>query len=264
MNRLIYQVYVGKRSKLYDFCTESVKQYCDRFAIDHYVLKQPKLRIKPDVFTTNRSVDSYQKHGGFLPIYEKENAFDLIDQYDQIAIVDADIWVRPSTDQNIFDHFGTDHPFGAVCEREMLCKPWYVDKLKNYSAMQYGQLHGKDGLDFKPTERGFEFFNMGMIMINSQLFAPYLKNQTAKQFLDRTEFKRFIDGQGHWKWSTDQTLLNYFLKKYSIPVKHLDDVWNGLYTARHDIDQCNFVHFFLKDKLPNRGEDVEGLMKDVQ
>ena len=47
-------------------------------------------------------------------------------------------------------------------------------------------------------------------------------------------------------------------------IKKLDWKWNGLYTANNRIKECNFVHFFLKDKLPNRGEDVEGLMKDVQ
>ena len=28
--KLIYQVYTGKRSRLYDFCTASVKAYADR------------------------------------------------------------------------------------------------------------------------------------------------------------------------------------------------------------------------------------------
>jgi len=36
-----------------------------------------------------------------------------------------------------------------------------------------------------------------------------------------------------------------------------------LFTANERIKECNFVHFFLKDKLPNRGENVEELMKYV-
>ena len=48
--------------------------------------------------------------------------------------------------------------------------------------------------------------------------------------------------------------------------QHLEYKWNGLYTAIKPsaIKQAYFVHFFLKDKLPNRGENVEQLMKDVQ
>ena len=75
MKRLIYQVYVGKPSRLYDHCTQSVADYCYRYSIDHKIQRQPILRIKPNVFTTNRSTESYEKHGGYLPIFEKENAF---------------------------------------------------------------------------------------------------------------------------------------------------------------------------------------------
>ena len=126
--------------------------------------------------------------------------------------------------------------------------------------MQYGRLHNNK-LDFKPTQRGFEFFNMGMILLNSEKFLPYLKGQSGKQFLQRAEFKDFVDGVGPWKWSTDQTLLNYFLKKYDVPVKYMDNRWNGLYTAVNNLKECYFVHFFLKDKLPNRGENVAELMR---
>ena len=118
MKRLIYQVAVGKPSKLYATCIETVSLYCERHGIEHIVQTTPKLRIKPDIFTTGRSTESYSKHGGFLPIFEKENAFDLLDSYDQIAIVDADIFIREDA-PNIFDDFGTDHAFGAVIEREM-------------------------------------------------------------------------------------------------------------------------------------------------
>ena len=93
--RVIYQVYVGKRSRLYDHCVESVKDYCKAHNIEHVVQKQPILKIKPDVFSTNRSKESYEKHGGFLPIFEKENAFTYLKTNDQVAIIDADIWVRP-------------------------------------------------------------------------------------------------------------------------------------------------------------------------
>jgi len=39
--------------------------------------------------------------------------------------------------------------------------------------------------------------------------------------------------------------------------------WNGLFTANNQIDECHFVHFFLKDKLPNKGENVEELMNAI-
>ena len=262
MKRLIYQVAVGKPSKLYKHCIDSVKAYADRIGAEHNVLTQAKLRVKPNVFRTNRSNESYEKYGGYLPIYEKENAFDLIDKYDQIAIIDADIYIRPDAD-NVFEAMEEDVAFGAVCEREMNCQPWYVDKIRNYSHMQYGTLHS-NRLDFKPSPRsGFEFFNMGLIVLNCENFLPYLNGDNAMQFIHRVEFEDFVDGMGNWKWSTDQTLLNYFLKKYKIPTQHLDPKFNGLFTAVEDIDNCDFVHFFLKDKLPESGENIEALMEQI-
>jgi hypothetical protein len=261
MKTLVYQVSVGRPSKLYQHCIRSVHDYCERLGFDHFVQTTPKLMIAPDPFFTNRSEDSYKKHGGYLPIYEKENAFDMMDGYDRLIIIDADIYIR-DTAPNILDEFDCNCAFAAVSEREMSITPQYVDKIRNYSHMQYSQLHSNK-TDFKPNDRGFEFFNMGLMVINVEKFKPFLKGQTAKQFLNRMEFKEFVDGIGSWKWSTDQTLLNFFLKKYKIPTRHLSDVWNGLYTANTKIDECHFIHFFLKDKLPERGENVELLMSHI-
>lgn len=261
MKRLIYQVYVGKPSKLYDTCINSVSDYCTRHGISHVVQKTPILKIKPDVFATNRSKESYEKHGGFLPIYEKENAFDYFDQYDQICIVDADIWIRP-TAPNIFDILDSSVDFAGVIEREMPILPWYEQKILSYSKMQYSNLHNNKA-DFKPNRLGFEFYNMGLMLMNKSI-TKYLRGQTAKEFITRGEFKDFIDGQGAWKWSTDQTLLNYWVRKEKMKQQHLDWRWNALYTAVKDPKDAYFVHFFLKDKLPNRGENVDQLMKDIQ
>jgi hypothetical protein len=260
MKTLIYQVCIGKaaNSKLYKHCMNSVKEYCDRYDIDYVKQDVPVLRIKPNVFRTNRSNESYEKHGGYLPIYEKENAFSLLNDYDRVAIIDADIYIRPDA-PNIFEEFDDEYAFGAVSEREMPITQQYQIKIAGYSKMQYGTIHPK--VDFKPNKLGFEFYNMGMMVLNSEKFLPYLKGQTPEQFLFRSEFQDFIDGMGAWKWSTDQTLLNYFVKRYNIPVQHMHWKWNGLYTANTKLEECHFVHFFLKDRLPSAGENVRELME---
>lgn len=261
MKRLIYQVYVGKASKLYDGCVASVAQYCDRHKIDHIVQKTPILRIKPNVFATNRSKESYEKHGGFLPIFEKENAFEYLKDYDQIAIVDADIYIRESA-ENIFEEFGTEHAFGAVLESSMPINDQYVAKIINYSAMQYRGL-SKKGKYREVSKMGYSFYNMGLMLLNSAKFQPFLKGLSPKNWIMQNEFADFVDGQGAWKWSTDQTLLNYFIHNYNVPTKDLHWKWNGLYTANTKIKECSFVHFFLKDKLPARGENFNELMQRI-
>lgn len=258
MKRLIYQVYLGKRSKLYDHCISSVKDYCKIHNIDHVVQRTPILRIKPDVFQTNRSKESYEKHGGFLPIYEKENAFAYLKSYDQVAVIDADIWIRPNS-PDIFEDFGTEPDFGAVIERDMPITPKYRHKIAAYSKAQYGNIRN---VDWKWDESGAEFMNMGLMLMN-QSINEYLRGETPLQFINRPRFKPFVDGLGFWKWSTDQTLLNTWIREEKMKIKNLDWKWNGLYGANTKIQECHFVHFFLKDHLPERGENVQELMKNV-
>ena len=273
MKQLIYQVYVGKRSKLYDHCTASVKAYAEdinekeipRNKVDYIIQTQPIMKIKPDVFATNRSKESYEKYGGFLPIYEKENAFNYWDRYDQIAIIDADVWVRPGT-ENIFNVMNNETEFAGMAERTAPILPWYKEKLIGYTRMQYSSL---TDVDWRWNESGAHFYNMGVMLLNRHI-VQYLKGkskryETGREFIERPEFKRFVDGLGAWKWSTDQTLLNYWVKKEKMEQQELSWKWNALYTAisNEDAKKAYFVHFFLKDKLPNRGEDIEKLMEDV-
>ena len=80
MKRLIYQVAVGTSSKLYEHCIQSAKDYADSIGAEHIVQRQPKLRIVPDIFRTHREGKcGGWKELGYLPIFEKENAFELFD-----------------------------------------------------------------------------------------------------------------------------------------------------------------------------------------
>lgn len=257
MKRLIYQVYVGKKSKLYDHCTASVKAYCEKHNIDYVLQTTPILFIKPDPFMSGRSREAVERLG-YLPIFEKENAFTYFKTYDQIAIIDSDVYIR-SDAPNVFDAIDPNVDFAGVVEREMPITPQYVAKIQNYSRMQYSSIRN---VDWKWNDRGGEFINMGVMVMNKSI-TKYLNGETPKQFLSRPRFKPFVDGVGNWKWSTDQTLLNTWIKEEKMNVQHLDWKWNGLYTANTKISECYFVHFFLKDKLPDRGENVSSLMEQI-
>ena len=257
-------MYTGKKSRLYDHCTQSVAEYAKRIGADYVQQRTPILMIKPDPFVTNRSKESYEKYGGFLPIYEKENAFSYLKSYDQIAIIDADIYIRPDCEDCLFTAAGTTVDFAGVLERDMPITPAYTQKLANYTRMQYAHTGLKQLFDWKHPA-GANFYNMGMMVINKSI-EKYLNGETPQQFLRRPKFKPFIDGIGPWKWSTDQTLLNVWIKEEKMKVKNLDFKWNGLFTGieMDKIKECHFVHFFLKDKLPNKGEDVDRLLEQIR
>lgn len=259
MKRLIFQVNVGKPSKLYTTCINSVAEYCKKFNIDHVVLTEPKLKICPDVNRTGRSKEAVERLG-YLPIYEKENAFEYFDGYDQIAIVDSDIYIK-TTAPNIFLDLPIEYDFGGVLERDLPLNKKYQAKIRKYSQNAFSNLKG---VDWRWNNLGAEFYNMGLMVMNKS-FAEYLKGQTPREFISRPEFKDFVDGVGFYKWSTDQMLLNWFVKKQNIKCKNMDWRWNSLYTAVNTEKQSQswFVHFFLRDLLPQRGENIKEILKII-
>lgn len=256
MRNLIYQVAVGEPNHLYEYCIESVSRYCANYNIKHMVQRQPMLRIIPE--NNHRSSQAVEKLG-YLPIFEKENAFDLFDQFDNICILDSDVYILP-TSPDIFNEIG-EYDFGGVAERDMPLTTQHKKKIKKYSHGQYDPL--KLEADFKWNELGAEFYNMGVMLCSSNL-KTYLDNQTAREFLTRHEFQRFINGVGNWRWSTDQTLLNYWLKRYKIKTKNLEWKWNALYRGIEDqyLKDAYFIHFFLADHMP-KNLTIDDIIKDI-
>ena len=123
MDRMIYQVAVGKQSNLYEHCIKSVANYCKKYNLKHIVQTEPILKIRPDINRTGRSKEAVERLG-YLPIFEKENAFYYLEQFKQIAIVDSDIYIRENA-PNIFDQLTDQYAFGAVAERELPCAKKY-------------------------------------------------------------------------------------------------------------------------------------------
>ena len=169
------------------------------------------------------------------------------------------MYIRPYA-PNIFEFFEPEYDFGGVVEREMPITEAYKSKIRGYSAMQYQSIKH---VDFKKNDLGYEFMNMGVMIMNKSVL-NYLKGMTPLQFIRQSKYKAFVDGLGPWKWSTDQTLLNTWIKEDKLKVKNMHWTWNGLFSANTRIKDCHFVHFFLKDKLPAAGENVEELMKQIE
>jgi hypothetical protein len=264
MKTLIYQVYVGKRSAVHDLCVNSVKDYSECIGSDYICQTQPLLRIKPNPFTSNRSENSWKQHGGFLPIYEKENVFNHIYDYDRVCVIDNDIWIRPGT-PNIFNEI-KDEDIAAQFERELPADPSYRKRIKLYSEQQLEPLKQ---YDWDWNENGGNFFNSGVVIYNSSI-KDILKGQKAKEFMDRVDFQDFIDGKGFWKWQTDQIMLNYWAKKENLKVKHLDWKWNALYNPffggvdKDRAKEAHFVHFFQSGRLAQYARDTKDLLELVK
>lgn len=252
--QLIYQVAVGEVPAFYEPCIASVARYCKKYGIEHRVQTHPVLKIRP---TKSQRSDNALRLG-YLPIYEKQNAFSYLDEHEAVAVLDADIYIRESA-PNIFNEFKDEWcEFGGVVEREMPLTQEYFAKIRKYSEGQYRSL---TDIDWHWNDNGAEFFNMGL-MLFSQGVRKYLDWQTPSEFIRRPEFERFVNGEGHWRWSTDQTLMNYWVNKSGMTARRLSWKWNALYGGILDsaLAQAHFVHFFLSAKMPRAGAEIPGII----
>lgn len=258
---MIFQVRVGNFAPAYyDVCKDSVVRYCQKYDIEHIILTEPKLKIRP--LNSYRSENAVERLG-YLPIYEKEVAFDYLDDYDQIAIIDSDIYIRDCA-PNIFEELDENDVFAGVIEQSLPNTPQYNKKIAGYSQSQYGSLVSKVKNWPKTTQFGIDFYNMGMMLFSNKI-KTYLNGQTPEEFIRRKEFEDFVNGKGAWRWSTDQTLLNYWVRSSGMPTKNLSWKWNALFKGVRDdvLKDAYFIHFFLSNNLPQKGKEIPKIVKNL-
>ncbi|NDB79775.1 hypothetical protein EB155_07895 [archaeon] len=262
MRKLIYQVAIGPKTQLYKHCTGSVQHYADKIGADYYLQTQPILRITPNPFLNQREgkTGGWKKHG-YMPIFEKENVFDLFAKYDKCCVIDADVYVRPDA-PDIFDQLADDRAVASVYECDLPINNHYAEKIRSYSLM-ISLL--KDVVKSWPVQQrtGYDFFNSGVMLYNSKLMLNALGGMNSKQFLQQPMLDNLINGVGPFKWQSDQITLNYWFKKKRIEVQRLDWRFNALYStiSEQDLSKAYFIHFFLKDHLPEKGENIEQLVE---
>ena len=228
--RLIYTVCVGERRPLWDRCIGSMVTYCRRHGIDHRLQAQPILRIVPR--------DSHRSEGalrmGYLPNLEKLCGLALLGDYDQVALIDADVWAMPDA-PDIFEAVTPAADYAAVIERDLPIIPAYARKLDAYARGQYG-------------DPGFPFFNCGVEVFNASI-VRHFHGQSVLEFLGRPEFADFINGKGNYRWATEQTLMNVWVRSCGASLQRLAPKWNMLFGAVPSVTGAAFVHFFLSAHL---------------
>lgn len=248
---LIYQVAVGETQPFWEPCIESVARYARRMGARHIVQRQPLLKIAPE--NSQRSENALRL--GYLPIFEKENAFAYLQHFRQVMVIDADVFISATAPALRI----ADAAFAGVRERDLPCTPKYREKLRKHSE---GQFRSLEDVDWDWQDGIAAFYNMGVMVLGQKLL-HYLDGQTPSDFLRRPEFARFVNGEGHWRWSTDQTLLNWWLKRCGALCWPLDWRWNALYGAVQDVSEAYFVHFFLAAKMEHRGSEIPKIIEGL-
>lgn len=234
VKRLCYQVFCGEVKPLWERCVTSVATYCLRHGIHHLVQKTPILRIKPKA--SARSENALRL--GYLPIFEKFQSFALLHEYDEILVLDSDVWIRPNA-PDIFDAVPKGIDFAAVVEPRMPLTKAYLAKTARYAGMQFG-------------DPSFPYYNCGVRVIRRSLLR-YMEGQTPAEFIHRPEFAKYVNGEGHHRWATEQVLLNRWVHDSGMDHCALPWEWNALYGGVEPsrLPEASFVHFFLSDLLPH-------------
>jgi len=256
MKCLIYQVNVGNPPEFYAECIRSVQQYCEKYNFKHIVQTDPIIRLRP--VNSHRSVNAVERLG-YLPHFEKANSFNYLDEYDKLAIIDSDIYIRESS-PNLFDEID-EEVFAGVRESDMPLTSPFMTKVKKYSIDIYGNLP-----EMERIGNNIPFFNTGVMLFNNLKFKPYLNGNTPEEFVKRKEFEGIVNGEGKWKWASDQTLFNWWFQKENIKTKNLNWKWNTLYNGvrKEMLSKSYFLHFFLANKYLKDGMNVSNIIQGLK
>jgi len=185
----------GKTKKEYQYSIDSWKHFCNKY--DHELLIMDAPVVDPNYMGV---------------IWQRYFLFDILDSneidYDQILIVDADTIVHPDT-PDIFKL--TDHKYCLVHDDGDF--DWILRSMENY---QYHLFQDQ------PIFNCFEYYNSGFQVVNKihrEFFNTmrefYTQNSDTISWCQKTY------GVG-----TDQTPLNYLLRRENVEVKALSYKFN--------------------------------------
>ena len=185
----------GKTKREYEYSIKSWRAYCKKYGHQHMMLEDP--------------IQDLDYMG---IIWQRYFLFDLLDandvEYDQILMVDADTIIHPDA-PDVFEL--TDGKWSGVYDTGNF--DWICRTVENYN------------LHLFPDEKPFSvynYFNSGFQIIN-KTHRPFF--DTMRQFYDDNAEKiRWC--QKTFMVGTDQTPLNYMLRRENIARTVLPHKWN--------------------------------------
>ena len=214
MNNIVFMIDIkkdGKTKKEYQYSIDSWSHFCNKYGHKLITMEEP-------------IVDT--EYMGV--IWQRYYLFDMLDHnkidYNQILIVDADTIIHPNS-PDIFtlteDKYCLVHDDGDF--------DWIIRSIENYKENLFHD---------EPLVNWYEYFNSGFQIVNKKHREFF---NTMKQY--------YIDNSEQIKWcqktygvGTDQTPLNYLLKRENIETKELPYRFNMSCMAAKEIVGPEMVH----------------------
>lgn len=214
----------------YMYSIKSWKSFCEKYGHELLVLQDP-------------IVDQSQM--GI--IWQRYFLFDIFDhnsiKVDQTLIVDADTIVHPDC-PDIFSL--TDHKYTVV--RDDGDYDWIIRSMENYKKFLFPN---------DPFFDWFSYYNSGFQIVNNSHRSFF---ETMRKFYFENQ-EKILWCQKTFGVGTDQTPLNYLLRREKIDIKELPFTYNCVCLNKKEVlsddmlhtKVCNVMHF---NGLPDKDKSV--------
>ena len=183
------------RNSSYDYSINSWKNWCNKNGVELFVLED----LVHDADYMKITLQRY-----FL--------FDILEaneiEYDQVLMVDADTIIHPDC-PNFFNE--TDGKYCGVMNDGDY--EWVQRSIKSYSEYMFPEQE-----PIKP----WEYINGGFQIVNKE-HRQFFQDMVRFYFENRD---KFMYAQEHFRVGTDQTPLNFMLKRENIPLNILPGCYN--------------------------------------
>jgi lipopolysaccharide biosynthesis glycosyltransferase len=197
----------------------AMENYCKKYNIDFIRINYPIINF-------------------ISPYFEKFFFIDLLDRYDRVLYMDADVLITPNA-VNIFDYYPDTTKFYAYNEtdnNETMDRDEYVKPL--LTDMPNWPMDDKNK---------YRYFNSGVMLISKE-HKDFFKN-----------FKNIPEIPGIFAFQ-DQTYLNYLIVKHNIKYEYLDYSFNRMHLGNkdenHDRYNSNFIHYAGPDVYGDGNKNI--------
>ena len=219
----------GQLKKEYQYSIDSWKHFCNKYGAELLLMEDPVV----DISQMNI-------------IWQRYFLFDILEaneiDYDQILMVDADTIVHPNC-PNFFDE--TDHKYCMVHDAGSY--DWILRGMEHYKK----HVFQNEWFDF------WTYGNAGFQIVNKK-HKDFFKSMTDFYF-DNIDTIQHI--QTSYGTGTDQTPLNYMIRKHDIDLKLLPWKYNMGGMAKREIIGDDMLHTKMGyvmhfNGLPGKKEEV--------
>ena len=185
-----------------DICLATWKHWADRHNVELIVLEEPL--FDPSVIK---------------PTWQRWFVLDLLEnsniEYNQVALIDVDTMVHWNA-PNIF--LESDNKFSACVDNDNV--GWVIQSILGYQ-------HFFPDIKFDWTS----YFNCGMIVLNSK------HKQLTKDIINfrQQHSEEVVKLQSTLRKGTDQTPVNYLVRKNGLEINLLNKKWNLTHLTRKEV-----------------------------